>query len=216
MYYYLYQITNKINNKIYIGVHRTVELNDDYFGSGLMLKRAILKYGKENFEKIILEHFNNIEDMYNKEAEIVNLSFIKRKDTYNITEGGKIENTIEAKRMGGIVGGNKVKEKKIGIFNEELRKKYSEENLKKQKENNIGFYNKEVGLLARKEAQSPKAKEKRKETFKKINHQQEEKNSCFGTCWIYNESIKESKKIKKEDLEKYILGGWIKGRKMYF
>jgi len=41
-----------------------------------------------------------------------------------------------------------------------------------------------------------------------------EKNSSFGTCWIYNDS--ESKKVKKEDLENYLSFGWIKGRKMKF
>lgn len=38
--------------------------------------------------------------------------------------------------------------------------------------------------------------------------------SAYGTCWIYND--KESKKIKKEDLQFYINNGWIKGRKMKF
>ena len=44
------------------------------------------------------------------------------------------------------------------------------------------------------------------------NHQQGEKNSQFGTCWIHNE-IK-NKKIKKEELENYIKNGWVSGRKM--
>jgi len=38
--------------------------------------------------------------------------------------------------------------------------------------------------------------------------------SAYGTCWIYND--KESKKIKKEDLNFYINNGWNKGRKMKF
>lgn len=45
-------------------------------------------------------------------------------------------------------------------------------------------------------------------------HQQGEKNSQYGTCWIHND--KENKKIKKEELENYINIGWIKGRKMKF
>lgn len=39
-------------------------------------------------------------------------------------------------------------------------------------------------------------------------------NSQYRTCWIMNE--KENKKIKKEDLEKYLELGWVKGRKMNF
>ena len=52
--------------------------------------------------------------------------------------------------------------------------------------------------------------EKVKETFKDINHQQGEKNSQYGTCWITNG--KENLKINKNDLEKYLLNGWRKGR----
>ena len=33
--------------------------------------------------------------------------------------------------------------------------------------------------------------------------------------WIYNEKIQESKKIKKDDLNKYLSDGWINGRKMF-
>lgn len=58
--------------------------------------------------------------------------------------------------------------------------------------------------------------EKMKKTFSKINHQQGEKNSQYGTCWIYNLEKKESIKIKKENLDTYIKLGWIKGRKLKF
>ena len=53
MYFYLYQIINKLNDKIYVGVHKTDNLNDGYMGSGKILNRAIKKYGVENFEKDI-------------------------------------------------------------------------------------------------------------------------------------------------------------------
>ena len=39
-----------------------------------------------------------------------------------------------------------------------------------------------------------------------------DKNSQYNTCWIHNDELKQNKKIKKEDLEKYISEGWIKGR----
>lgn len=37
-------------------------------------------------------------------------------------------------------------------------------------------------------------------------------NSQFGTCWIKNFELKQSIKIKKEELQKYISEGWQKGR----
>ena len=55
-------------------------------------------------------------------------------------------------------------------------------------------------------------KNKMKKIFKEIQHQQGEKNSQYGTCWIYNNI--ENKKIKKEELNDYIKLGWIKGRNM--
>ena len=40
----IYKITYP-NGKIYIGVHKTEDMNDGYMGSGKVLKRAIEKYG---------------------------------------------------------------------------------------------------------------------------------------------------------------------------
>lgn len=55
-------------------------------------------------------------------------------------------------------------------------------------------------------------KEKWKTTYKRIKHQQGEKNSQYGTCWITKEG--KNKKIKKEELEIFEQQGWKKGRVM--
>lgn len=88
MKYYLYRITNLLNNKIYIGVHKTKSLDDGYMGSGKVIKHAIKTYGLDNFKKEILEFFENEELMYAKEKAIVTNEFLLREDTYNIRRGG--------------------------------------------------------------------------------------------------------------------------------
>ena len=85
MFYCVYKITNKLDGKFYIGMHKTANLDDGYMGSGKRIKLAIAKYGKENFIKEILHVFDNEEDMKNKEKELVVISEM----SYNLCEGGK-------------------------------------------------------------------------------------------------------------------------------
>lgn len=90
-YHYLYQITNLLDGKIYIGIHSTTNLEDGYEGSGILLGRAISKYGLSNFEKEILSFYNNRIELANAEFEIVNEEFVNNPNTYNMTIGGEIQ-----------------------------------------------------------------------------------------------------------------------------
>ena len=88
MFHTIYQTTNIVNGKIYIGVHSTLDIYDSYLGSGKNLKRAIKKHGKENFKKEILYIVDSVEEAYNLEEKLVNEEFISRNDTYNVKIGG--------------------------------------------------------------------------------------------------------------------------------
>jgi hypothetical protein len=88
MHYLIYQITNIVNSKVYIGKHRTSNIDDGYMGSGTILKRAIAKHGISNFRREILHECDSEELLNDLEAQIVNRDFITRPDTYNIMLGG--------------------------------------------------------------------------------------------------------------------------------
>ena len=88
MKFIIYKTTNLLDGKYYIGCHCTEDINDSYLGSGKHLKSAIKKYGRENFVKEILYIFDNKEDMFNKEIEIVNEDFVNDPMTYNLKQGG--------------------------------------------------------------------------------------------------------------------------------
>lgn len=88
MYFYLYKITNLLNNKFYIGVHSTKNLDDGYMGSGKRIRAAINKYGLENFKKDILEYFESSTEMFLREKEIVTNEFLMQENSYNLCTGG--------------------------------------------------------------------------------------------------------------------------------
>lgn len=106
MKYIVYCTTCLVNGKIYIGVHKTKDPNvfDGYIGNGIevgwLLKnpktafqKALKKYGYSQFKRAVLYVFNTEEEAYEKEAEIVNFEFIKRKDNYNTCLGGMYSNS---------------------------------------------------------------------------------------------------------------------------
>ena len=96
MYGYIYETTNLINGKKYIGQHKSKNFDEKYIGSGKYLWNAIRKYGIENFECKIIEECDSREQL--NEREIYWISFynaVKSKNYYNITKGGKYYNPYE-------------------------------------------------------------------------------------------------------------------------
>lgn len=87
-YYLLYKIINKLNGMIYVGIHKTQNKDDSYMGSGKLIQRAIKKHGIDNFKKTILKECKSQKELFELESQMVNESFVKRKDTYNLALGG--------------------------------------------------------------------------------------------------------------------------------
>jgi len=88
-YYYIYETANIINGKKYIGKHQTDNLDDGYIGSGIVLRRAIDKYGVENFTKNILVFCENKKELDQLERDLINEDIILSNEYYNVALGGQ-------------------------------------------------------------------------------------------------------------------------------
>jgi group I intron endonuclease len=115
-YGYLYETINLKNGKTYIGQHKSENWDNNYFGSGVYLNRAIKKYGIENFECNLLVWAHSKNEL--NQLEIKYIDYYKPE--YNIAKGGN--------------GGNLGEE-----VNKKLRgRKLSEETKRKIREANKG------------------------------------------------------------------------------
>jgi len=205
MHYYVYQITNLINGKIYVGKHKSSKppLENGYYGSGKQITAAIKKYGLDNFKKEVLYHCSSLDDMANKEAEIVTEDFVRRADTYNMHKGGP----------GGWDHYNGTNQHKVNSRKGGLTSSSRASNPFKDPEfQKTVDWTRDPNRLRElsKRANTPQANAKRKNTFNKIGHSQGEKNSQFGRIWISNILTKEVKRITINDV---IPEGWVRGKK---
>ena len=95
MFGYIYETINLINGKKYIGKHKSKEFDKNYYGSGTYLKKALEKYGKENFSIKIIEEISNDKDYkYLSEREcswIEATNAVKSDKYYNNSYGGENE-----------------------------------------------------------------------------------------------------------------------------
>jgi hypothetical protein len=200
MHYYLYELKNLINGKIYVGVHKTATIDDGYMGSGKVSKVAIEKHGIENFSKTILEEFENAEQMFAREAEVVNEAFLAREDVYNLRRGGtggfdyinSSPGVDESRRLGGKVRAALNKEYKLRQYSPTYVSAFSDPMIQSK-------------IHAK--SMTPEANAKRIASFRASAHAQGSKNSQYGTMWITNEinNIKISK-------DSNVPEGWRKGR----
>ena len=223
--YLIYQITNLINGKIYVGAHITYNINDKYMGSSKYLKKDIKELGRQNFEKIPLHVFDNKEDMRLKEAEIVDKNFVFRNDTYNRLVGGIMDfswvGTVVVKDKDGncqrvyvedprylsgelihVCTGIKNENAKIANINTVVVKKNNKffrisKNDSEWLSGELVPYNKGI----KQHPNSIFKNKKRSDVFKnKLSEAAKlkigNKNSQFGSCWITKG--KENKKIRRE------------------
>ncbi len=139
MYGYIYQIINLLNNKSYIGKHKSNEFVDTYMGSGKIIRRAISKYGIENFKKVILDTADTLEELNSKEKYYIQLyDAVDNEEFYNLVEGGQGSwDYVNAHRYElkiGMIGRHHTGEVKKRISDKKKGCKHTEETKQKLRE----------------------------------------------------------------------------------
>ena len=88
-YGYIYETTNQINGRKYIGKHKSQSFDSDYKGSGKILRLAYNKYGWENFSVRLLCLCFSKEELDNEEIFLIDyFNAVESHDYYNIARGG--------------------------------------------------------------------------------------------------------------------------------
>jgi group I intron endonuclease len=230
MFYFIYVITNKVNNKQYVGFHSTNNLDDGYLGSGIHLKRGKTKYGPENFSREILEYCTLKNWKEREKYWIKKLNTLKK--GYNLTEGGEgilgWRHTDEAKeKMSKFHKGKKLSKSHRLNISESLKgrninggwnkgKSWGEETKEKMSKSHKGKTKSEESKnkmrKSKLELYSNKLKHPRSKIFI-IHTPENEKILCIGTFRTFRDKNKSSynKYFKKViEIDKPINGWYFK------
>jgi len=206
--HYLYKTTCLITGRYYVGMHSTSNLEDGYMGSGKRLRHSIRKYGVENHKKEIIAFFDTRELLIQAEENTITQEMVIDDNCMNLRSGGTGGMKWLSKEVISKISaaGRKAFLDKLNS-NIEYRIKYS----------NIGRinilkvtpqkYRKKKSFEGKTHSSETKEKMSQKASLRTGNQ-----NSQYGTCWIMKEGV--NKKVKIEEVSKWLVHGWIKGRKL--
>lgn len=183
---YIYLTTNLINNKKYIGKRQSPYFDETYKGSGVLLHKAIDKYGWDNFSCEIIKECFSIEELNKEEKYLIEkYDAVNNNMYYNIASGG--------------TGGNTGRQYK-GM--PPHKKEHSEETKIKMSISHKGHTTSKETRI--KISKSNKGK---KRTLDQIEANRDRNTN---KVWIRKDNIQ--KTIKKDELSIYLENGWEKGR----
>ena len=206
-YHYIYKTTCNVNDKYYIGMHSTDKLNDGYIGSGTRLWHSIKKHGRENFSIEILEFLPDREALKKREAELVNKTLLLDAQCMNLSLGGE----------GTWNNYNTSQNFSTPWWNSEIQRKNSLKQKEKirtdqsVRQNFIESSRKSITIRPTFTFANKRHSEESKNKIG-INSsmcQSGNKNSQYGSYWVYSEELQLSKKVKGE-----VPQGWNRGRKI--
>ena len=86
---YVYRISRpEIDDRFYIGVHSTNNIDDGYLGSGNLIVSSVQKYGKSKHQKEILKVCSTRNEALDFEKDIVTKKLINDSNCMNLSVGG--------------------------------------------------------------------------------------------------------------------------------
>ena len=202
---FIYVTENLINHKLYIGQKALTKKWKTYLGSGVMLRRAIKKYGKNNFKRYIINYACD-------EKELNNMEFIYTK-LFNVVENKQWYNIIYGGGFAGLRGikfseehRKNISKAKIGEKNPNYGKKYSEEEKQKMRHRVSGEKNAMFGKCG--ELSPNYGRKHSEETKKKMSLAAlGENNHNYHKTW--------SKQHRQKYEEYYILHGASTSKETY-
>ena len=203
MYGYIYITTNNINGKKYIGQHKGT-FNTNYLGSGKLLKRAVKKYGKDNFTVSLIQYANNSDEL--NELEIKYIAELKESGqaNYNLAKGGNCIGSIYNYMTPDEI--KKFKEN-MSKIQKKIKQYHSPEELEEKRkraiERNKSDFMRKVCVKRNKE------RVWRKETLEKMSIKMANNKINSGKKYINKDGIR--KMILKEELNYYLENGWNLG-----
>lgn len=214
MRFTVYQTTNLVNGKIYVGVHATEDPNDSYLGSGHLIQQAIKKHGRENFRKEVLFDFDNEAAMEAKEREIVTREFVDREDTYNLVPGGyQGDSYYQALKQ----LTPEFRRQRSAHANAVLEARRREDPAIRLSQQRAGSRTLELlsqegrlrGSAFKGHRHSPATRAKMAAAAEKRTG---ERNSQHGTAWVFHPASG-AKKVPAQEVPNYLSLGWRRGRK---
>jgi hypothetical protein len=203
--HYLYKTTCNVTGRYYVGMHSTNDINDGYLGSGRRLRASMRKYGIENFNKEILEFFETRELLVEAEIKTITPEMITDKNCMNLMGGGS----------GGFISDEQQKHRSVCAGKAFADKLKNDEEFAKIHRDKASTHMTNMLLTGKIKRFDWNDRNHSEETKKLMSEKKKgtgtgKTNSQYGTCWITKDSI--NKKIKKEELENYLLQGWFQGR----
>lgn len=135
-HHYAYRIEHVATGRYYIGIRSTTKRvgADGYYGSGVLIRRMVAKYGKSAFKREMLEIFATRKEASDYEKDVVTLELLADPDCLNLRPGGdamdeEMRAQISAAKIG--VGKSRVTKRRMSVaqkgrtFSQETRLKMS-------------------------------------------------------------------------------------------